>query len=78
MQTIIALVAGGLGVSLVPSSLTRLHRADVAYRPVRPVERVVHLAVAWRGDDIRPTTSNFVNLALDLARSSSRDRAVSR
>jgi len=73
MQTIVALVAGGLGVSLVPSSVTGLRRADVAYRPVRPVERVAHLAVARRHDDLRPTTRNFVNLALDLAGTAPRD-----
>jgi DNA-binding transcriptional LysR family regulator len=75
MQTIVALVAGGLGVSLVPSSVEGLRRTDVVYRPVRPVERVVHLAVARREDDLRPTTRNFVNLALDLAGSAPRRRS---
>lgn len=48
MQTIVGLVAAGPGVSLVPSSLTRTHRDDVTFHPVRPVAKVVDLAIAHR------------------------------
>jgi DNA-binding transcriptional LysR family regulator len=35
MQTVISLVAGGMGVALVPESLRQLKRAGVVYRPLR-------------------------------------------
>ena len=66
MQTIVALVAGGIGVSLVPSSMTRLRRADVAYRPVRPAAAGIHLAAVRRDDDLDPTTLNLMALIRDL------------
>lgn len=67
MQSIVALVGGGLGVSLVPASVSRLRRADVVYRPLRPATRVVHLAAARRHSDGRPTTTNLMALTRDLA-----------
>lgn len=65
MQTIVALVAGGLGVSLVPASVRRLGRDDVVFRPVEPSTRVAMLALAWRRDDTRPTTRNLIRLVRD-------------
>ncbi|MFG3708663.1 LysR family transcriptional regulator [Micromonospora sp. NPDC047670] len=67
MQSIVALVGGGLGVSLVPASVSRLRRADVVYRPLQPATRVVHLAAARRHSDGRPTTINLMALTRDLA-----------
>lgn len=60
MQTIVALVAGGLGVSVVPSSVGRYRRPDVVFRALRPATRVVHLAVAYRRDGRNPAARNFV------------------
>ena len=34
LQTTIGLVAGGVGIALVPESVKRLHRDDVTYRPL--------------------------------------------
>ncbi|MFC6022220.1 LysR family transcriptional regulator [Plantactinospora solaniradicis] len=69
MQTIIGLVAGGLGVSLVPASVSQLRRNDVAFRPARPATHVIELAVAYRRIESNPATANLVALARDLARS---------
>ncbi|WP_158890142.1 LysR family transcriptional regulator [Amycolatopsis anabasis] len=63
MHTLAALVAAGLGVSIVPSSVSQLHRADVAYRPLSPQARVAHLAAAHRHDNLNPAAHNFAALA---------------
>ncbi|PXY29048.1 hypothetical protein BAY59_15545 [Prauserella coralliicola] len=60
MQTIVALVASGLGVSVVPSSVARTRRQGAVFRPLRPSARVVHLAVARRRDEENPVARNFV------------------
>ncbi|NJP97726.1 LysR family transcriptional regulator [Nonomuraea sp. FMUSA5-5] len=62
MQTIIGLVAAGIGVSIVPASLARQRRADVAFRPLSPAARVVTLDAAWRTGDPNPIVRNFCSL----------------
>ncbi|MFB4273623.1 LysR family transcriptional regulator [Nonomuraea sp. GTA35] len=62
MQTIVGLVAAGIGVSVVPASLARLRRADVAFRPLSPAARAVTLDVAWRTGDPNPMVHNFRSL----------------
>lgn len=53
-STLITLVAGGLGVAVVPEPVTALPLAGVAYRPlVRPATTVA-LAVAHRSDRHEP------------------------
>ena len=49
MQTILSLVAAGLGVAVVPASLRNLGRVGVEYRPLTGDVPVVDIALAWRG-----------------------------
>ena len=51
MLTIIGLVAAGIGVSLVPASVTRLALEGVTYRPVVGAPHSELLAVTRAGDD---------------------------
>jgi DNA-binding transcriptional LysR family regulator len=51
MQTVIALVAGGIGVALVPASEQHLHREGVVYRALDDDVPTVDIGVAWRRDD---------------------------
>ena len=51
MQTVVGLVAAGLGVSLVPASVGADAHRGVAYRPVAGRAPAVALALAWRPDD---------------------------
>lgn len=62
MQTVLGLVAAGLGVALVPSSVQRLNRAGVAFRPVSDAGTEVELGALWRAEDRAPTLRNFVAL----------------
>jgi DNA-binding transcriptional LysR family regulator len=62
MQTVLGLVAAGLGVALVPSSVQRLNRAGVVFRPVSDAGTEVELGALWRAEDRAPTLRNFVAL----------------
>jgi len=61
-QTIIGLVAAGIGVSLVPASERRLAIEGVAYRPV-PEAPDVELAAISRVDHDSPLIEAFIALA---------------
>ncbi|HEY8583305.1 MAG TPA: LysR family transcriptional regulator [Capillimicrobium sp.] len=62
VQTMIGLVAAGVGVALVPDSARALRRRGVVYRPLRDGggEHVVELAAVWRRDDPSPLVRAFV------------------
>ena len=65
MPTIVSLVAGGIGVALVPSCVRVLGREGVAYRPLRGgagPRAEIETGVAWRADDDAPTVRAFVDL----------------
>lgn len=50
-QTIISLVAGGIGVALVPSCVQVMKRDGVVYRPLSGETAYVESGVSWRTDD---------------------------
>ena len=62
MLTIIGLVAAGIGLSLVPSSVARLALDGVTYRPVAGAP-VAELAAITRADDDSPLVRAFVESA---------------
>ncbi|MCO1654523.1 LysR substrate-binding domain-containing protein [Pseudonocardia humida] len=49
-QTVLGLVAAGLGLAVVPSSVGALGRHGVVLRPIRGAHRTVRLAAFWRPD----------------------------
>ena len=68
IASILALVSGELGVSLVPACTQQFTARGVTYRALRaPVPRI-DLALAWRRDRPSPLVTNFVALARDAAR----------
>jgi DNA-binding transcriptional LysR family regulator len=63
MQTVVNLVAAGLGVALVPGSLVNLRRKGLVYRRLTgPARPKVTLAAAWRADDTNPVLGNFLEV----------------
>lgn len=60
MQTVVGLVASGLGVSLVPASVRALDRHDVVYRDIVGPAPRVELACAYRKRDASPVVAAFV------------------
>lgn len=65
-QTIIALVAEGLGVALVPSSLARLH-IDGAVFVAADHSPLIEQGLYWRRDDSNPCLAAFIDCAQALA-----------
>jgi DNA-binding transcriptional LysR family regulator len=66
-QTIISLVAAGMGVSLVPASLRNLRRTGVVYRPIEPSSATTELAALWRRDDQSPVLRLFLGVLWRVA-----------
>ena len=62
--TLVSFVAAGLGVSLVPASVTNMTVRGAVYRPLSDDTARVELAAAWRRDDDRPVLAR----ALDVIR----------
>ncbi len=74
MQTIIGLVAAGLGIAFVPASLQNFHRSGVIYRPLQEQTPKTGLYLAWRQHDSSPVIRAFLNLAQKTTqRESNRD-----
>lgn len=62
-QTVIGLVAAGLGVAVVPPSAQNLHTRDVVYRQVDGLMPSAAMGIAWRRNDASPLISEFIGLA---------------
>jgi DNA-binding transcriptional LysR family regulator len=64
MQTVLGLVAAGLGVSLVPASVADSERQGVTYRPLTGTKPTVELALAWRPEHRSPALARFLEETL--------------
>ena len=63
MQTIIGLVAAGLGMALVPQSLTNLVRAGARYLPLEGGAPDIETGLIWRMEDRSPALARFLDIA---------------
>src|SRR5918994_1987388 len=66
MQTIVGLVASGLGVALVPASLRNFRRNGVLYKTVRHLSPTVDLGVVWRRSDSSAVLSTFLEVMEEI------------
>jgi DNA-binding transcriptional LysR family regulator len=66
-QTIVSLIAVGMGVSIVPASLQSLQRTGVVYRPLAPPVPTTDLAVIRRPDDNTPALRCFLEIIWEVA-----------
>ena len=62
-QTVVGLVATGLGVSVVPDGVRALRAYGVAYRPLPRAAPRTTVYLAWRAGDPSPTVAGLVALA---------------
>ena len=62
MESVIGLVAAGVGISVVPSVAKRLLITGVQYRPLHEDYAVMEFAMAWRKDNTSPVVRAFVDL----------------
>ena len=62
MQTIVGLVSAGMGIALVPQSVSNLRRPGVQYRPLAGKVPTVETGLAWRRDNVQPVLQAFLEL----------------
>lgn len=65
--TIVSLIAGGMGISILPASLLSLQRSGVVYRPLKKPAPTTDMAVIWRPADTSPTLRSFLEIIWDVA-----------
>lgn len=66
-QTVLALVAAGLGVALVPESLRHWQRPGVVYLELSPRTGTVALELVWRTEAAQPLVTAFAAVAKEVA-----------
>lgn len=59
LQTALGLVAGKIGVALVPASMQNLQRVGVVYKEIQPTFEIETLAV-WRSHNPSPVLRQFI------------------
>jgi DNA-binding transcriptional LysR family regulator len=62
LQTAIALVAGGVGVAIVPASLQNLQRTGVIHRAIAPTAPKVEIALVWRQNNASTVLQKFIEV----------------
>ncbi len=62
MQTIIGLVSAGMGIALVPQSVSNLKRSGVQYITLADQATLVETGIAWRRDNASPVLRVFLEL----------------
>ncbi|MEC4881837.1 MAG: LysR family transcriptional regulator [Scytonema sp. PMC 1070.18] len=63
LQTVLGLVAGGVGVAIVPASMQNLQRKGVVYKDLQDETFEIETALVWRHDDTSPVLQSFVKVA---------------
>ena len=67
--TMIGLVAAGIGVSFVSSSLQNLNRSGVVYRELDIPTPELELAAAWKREQVSPVLQKFLQIVKEIANS---------
>lgn len=62
MQTIVGLVSAGMGIALVPQSVSNLKRPGVEYKPLSGTTATFETGLAWRRDNVSPVLRAFLEL----------------
>ena len=68
IQTMLSLVAAGMGVSIVPACVSNIPRKDVVYRRLTRVRARTELLAAYRADDTSPVLRSFLKLMWQMLR----------
>ncbi len=66
LGTILGLVAGGLGVSLVPASTQRARAEGIVCLPLQGQTVEIALALAWKDDRRMPIVDTLITTAKEL------------
>lgn len=68
LNGLLALVAAGMGVALVPASMQAVHLESVHYVPLEDANASILLAAASRADDHSPALQHFLSTVIDTAK----------
>ncbi|HEX4109396.1 MAG TPA: LysR substrate-binding domain-containing protein [Solirubrobacteraceae bacterium] len=60
IQTVLGLVAAGMGISLIGESVGARERRGVVHRPLSGRQPTIATALAWRPDDDSPVLASFL------------------
>jgi len=63
LQTIVGLVAAGIGIAIVPESAAVIRAAEVEFKPLAGSVAPVSLVAVWRRDDGNPVVRQFLAIA---------------
>lgn len=66
MITVLSLVAGGVGVALLPSNVQNLQRTGVVYKPIKGANLSREIVVVWRQENSSPVLHEFLNVIREL------------
>ncbi|MCJ8138937.1 LysR substrate-binding domain-containing protein [Falsirhodobacter halotolerans] len=77
-SAVVAQVASGLGVALVPSWIGRLGMPYVDFRPVSDLPQVIDLVVAWPSGETSPLVHDFIAITKRLTPGIARDLGFTR
>jgi DNA-binding transcriptional LysR family regulator len=66
LQTSISLVAAGMGIALVPSSIQNVQINGIIYRQLKNSTSTLKTALAWRNDENSPFVHSFITLAKEI------------
>ncbi len=66
-RALLQVVAGGLGIALLPEPVTKIPHPDVVFRPLSPV-LVTPFWIAWREEDRAPALQGYVDVVAQFDR----------
>jgi DNA-binding transcriptional LysR family regulator len=67
ISTVLSLVAGGMGISLLPANVQNLQRHGVIYRSIEGQSPVLEIVAVWRSDNVSIILKNFLEVISNLA-----------
>jgi DNA-binding transcriptional LysR family regulator len=62
ISTVLSLVAGGVGISILPANVQTLRRSDVIYRSIKGETPILEIAAIWRKDNHSTALNNFLSI----------------
>ena len=66
ISTVLSLVAGGMGISLLPANVQNLQRHGVIYRSIQGQSLLLELVAVWRSDNVSIILKNFLEVISNL------------
>ncbi len=66
MHTALGLVAEGVGVTLVPSSMQKTKKEGIVYLNLAKPEPILEMKMGYRKDDTTPVLSRFIEMVRSM------------